>query len=266
MNDCKKLFSDPRSFLFLFLTSYTIYALMTPGFNRNWVEIFLTMFTCVLVDYALLYWYKKVNMFPISGMISSFGIFLMSETQRIWIYPLIAILAILSKHFIVYNKKHIFNPNNIAIVFGILFLENHMTIVNGTWGGKIEIALTIFALGCLLVYKVNRMPLVLSFLSSFIVLAILRSWILNVPLIRTFFPLTGPAFFLFTFYMVTDPATTPKKPERQVVFGILLALIDSIFRFYQNKYAPVLSLFILTGIYPIISDWIEDKIKLVSSS
>jgi Na+-translocating ferredoxin:NAD+ oxidoreductase RnfD subunit len=45
------------------------------------------------------------------------------------------------------------------------------------------------------------------------------SWI--VPLT----PMTSAAFMVFTLYMIPDPATTPVKPLRQVLFGIAIAAV-----------------------------------------
>ena len=41
-------------------------------------------------------------------------------------------------------------------------------------------------------------------------------------------PMTGVAFLLYTFYMVTDPATTPAAPRYQVAFGLSVAAVYSI--------------------------------------
>ena len=41
--------------------------------------------------------------------------------------------------------------------------------------------------------------------------------------------MTGVAFVLFTFYMVTDPATTPERTLAQVAFGASVALVYSLF-------------------------------------
>jgi hypothetical protein len=41
--------------------------------------------------------------------------------------------------------------------------------------------------------------------------------------------MTGVAFILFTFYMVTDPATTPDRTWAQIVFGASVALVYSLF-------------------------------------
>src|SRR5882762_1920545 len=38
-------------------------------------------------------------------------------------------------------------------------------------------------------------------------------------------PMTGAAFILFTLYMIPDPATTPLKPARQVLFGFSVAVV-----------------------------------------
>ena len=38
--------------------------------------------------------------------------------------------------------------------------------------------------------------------------------------------LGAPAFFIFTFYMITDPATSPKTPRGQVLLALALTLVD----------------------------------------
>jgi hypothetical protein len=45
------------------------------------------------------------------------------------------------------------------------------------------------------------------------------------PVVAGFVPMTGVAFLLFTFYMVTDPGTTPSKPLNQVIFGASVAAV-----------------------------------------
>ena len=47
------------------------------------------------------------------------------------------------------------------------------------------------------------------------------------PMVPRLSAMTGVAFVLFTFYMVTDPATTPERPGAQVAFGASVALVYS---------------------------------------
>lgn len=55
--------------------------------------------------------------------------------------------------------------------------------------------------------------------------AVLRSLLLDAPLAAALLPISGVAFILYTFYMVTDPATTPTSPAGQVVFGASVATL-----------------------------------------
>ena len=49
--------------------------------------------------------------------------------------------------------------------------------------------------------------------------ALLRHWLFGARLESALLPMTGVAFILYTFYMVTDPATTPSGTRAQVIFG-----------------------------------------------
>ncbi|MBV9211339.1 MAG: enediyne biosynthesis protein UnbU, partial [Acidobacteria bacterium] len=65
----------------------------------------------------------------------------------------------------------------------------------------------------------KKLPLIAAWLSGFFVQAIIRSWLFDTPLVAALLPMTGMAFILYTFYMVTDPATTPQGKLAQVFFG-----------------------------------------------
>jgi hypothetical protein len=43
--------------------------------------------------------------------------------------------------------------------------------------------------------------------------------VFDLPLVSALLPMTGMAFILYSFYMVTDPATTPSKKWSQIAFG-----------------------------------------------
>ncbi|MCY1021109.1 RnfABCDGE type electron transport complex subunit D [Pyxidicoccus sp. MSG2] len=65
----------------------------------------------------------------------------------------------------------------------------------------------------------RRIPLILGWLGGFLVQAAVRSAVAGTPLTAALVPMTGVAFVLYTFYMVTDPGTTPQRPAMQVCFG-----------------------------------------------
>ncbi len=71
----------------------------------------------------------------------------------------------------------------------------------------------------------GRIPLILGWLGGFLIQAGLRSQLQGTPFSAAILPMTGMAFLLFTFYMVTDPATTPSPPLRQLAFGGSVAAV-----------------------------------------
>jgi enediyne biosynthesis protein E5 len=52
-----------------------------------------------------------------------------------------------------------------------------------------------------------------------------RSTVQGTPLVAALLPMTGVAFLLFSFYMITDPATSPASVRGQVAFGLAVAMV-----------------------------------------
>jgi hypothetical protein len=61
--------------------------------------------------------------------------------------------------------------------------------------------------------------LLIAWVVGFALQAWVRSVLLGDSLLAGLMPMTGMAFLLFTFYMVTDPPTTPSRVSRQILFG-----------------------------------------------
>ncbi len=71
----------------------------------------------------------------------------------------------------------------------------------------------------------HRLPLIAAWLGGFVAQAALRSLFFDTPFGAALVPMTGVAFILYTFYMVTDPATTPEGRREQIAFGFSVAAV-----------------------------------------
>jgi enediyne biosynthesis protein E5 len=69
----------------------------------------------------------------------------------------------------------------------------------------------------------GKLPLIAGWLGGFALQALIRSMIFGTPVVSGLMPMTGMAFLLFTFYMVSDPGTTPDEKPSQVLFGMSVA-------------------------------------------
>jgi enediyne biosynthesis protein E5 len=125
--------------------------------------------------------------------------------------------------------RHFFNPSNFGIAVALLLFpwvtaipyqfttEMHGALVSV----DVLLPLLILVLGSRVNYvHTKRWPLILSWLGSYAVLGIIRAIFQGSPLGSVFMPMTGLAFILFTFYMITDPMTSPSSRKGQIAFGL----------------------------------------------
>lgn len=130
------------------------------------------------------------------------------------------------------KTQHIFNPSNLGIVATLLLFPSigvappyHFTEnLTGMWHWALPGL--VLATG-LLVHGLftGRLPMVLTWLVAFVIQGQVRSWYFGTSWIVPLTPMTSAAFMVFTLYMIPDPATTPVKPMRQVLFALAIAAV-----------------------------------------
>jgi Na+-translocating ferredoxin:NAD+ oxidoreductase RnfD subunit len=98
----------------------------------------------------------------------------------------------------------------------------------------------------------KRMPLILAWFGGFILQAILRSSIFQTPVLAPLNVMSGVAFLLFSFYMISDPATSPSKTKNQIFFGSSVAIVYGLLVTFEIVFGLFFSLLIvcsLRGVY-----------------
>jgi hypothetical protein len=233
-----------RAFGLLFF--YLIMGMTYLGFSRQPMHVLILISSGALLDILLSGLIKSRKMFPLSAMISccslaiilnwSFGI------HNLW---LPVFICIASKYLITLNGKHFFNPSLLAICICLLLGEEFVTLAPSyQWYGSAETAwlmgfFVITGALFLFVFKINRLWLIGSFLFFFFLQTLLRASIMEhiIPWETLFLSsLTSPAFYLFTFYMITDPATSPSNTKDQILVGVFIALFDFAFHLKFSLY------------------------------
>ena len=233
---------DPRRWFALLLSTYVIMGLTVFGFGRTPWQVILTVATAVGADYAANLYFRKRGGFPWSGWITGCGLALLLDYgSSPWLPMLPPLLAIGSKHLFTVNGRHVYNP----ALFGLI---SSMVLGGGLispapayqWGGTWAVAM--FLAGMALVFfipKIGRSWLVGSFLVFYLLQTAFRTWVMrhHVPPEAIWLgTLSAPAFFLFTFYMLTDPATSPPKRGAQIGIAAAITVIDLGFHFRQSYY------------------------------
>ena len=134
-----------------------------------------------------------------------------------------ALLAMASKYILAIRGKHVFNPAALGIAATALFLGQY-----ATWwvGGNLPMLFFVLAGGFLVVRKIHRWDLVLTFLAAALVSTLAPTIAsggdifvaLTTMIIRT------PLFF-FAFVMITEPATTPPRRLGRMLYGAFVGFL-----------------------------------------
>ena len=127
-------------------------------------------------------------------------------------------------------SRHVFNPSNVGISVALVLFPTvgiappYQFTENTSGIADLLLPLVIVCTGTFLNSKATgRIPMILAWTMAFATQAVLRAFINATPVTAGLMPMTGFAFLLFTFYMITDPATTPSKPRSQVCFAFTVA-------------------------------------------
>ncbi|MDM5335764.1 RnfABCDGE type electron transport complex subunit D [Fictibacillus enclensis] len=242
---------DPRYFLLLFLALFFTAGQIYLGFFQT-LDTMIVSVTCTTVTELVLVrlLYKKWK-FPLSAVISGLGISLLLSSNALWPYALAAFLAMFFKFFIRFQGGHVFNPNNLALVIVLFFLPEFAVSTPKQWTNGLGVMVAILILGLFVSYLANRHDTALSFLFGFFIFGLIRHFFFEEPLWIAIGPIMGASLQLFSFYMITDPKTTPQSRKARIIFAIMVALIDAIFRNFSITNSQFYASFIISLLFTI---------------
>ncbi|GCE15776.1 RnfABCDGE type electron transport complex subunit D [Tengunoibacter tsumagoiensis] len=254
--------TDPRLFMTGVLILYTSIGETILAFDHQWTQIATSLLVACTLDVILNYVRTKQIIIPISGVISGLGLGLLIESIPLWPFIVAPILAISSKSLLRVRGRHIFNPSNFGLTMLLLLFPQTVTTLAAQWSGSLLIVMVILVIGGFTSFRVSRWDLVISFVLSFCLMAVLENLIRHSGYVFAFGPLLGAAFQLFILSMITDPKTTPDTRRMRILFGFSLAVIDGILRLMDNQYSPFIALLIVSACVPVIrliSDWVTAR-------
>jgi hypothetical protein len=237
---------DVRWTVFGLLSLYILLGLTVLGFSRRPEQVLLLITAGACLDILFKGLCHGKWAFPLSAMISCASLSILVNYsygfQYLWV-PVVACIA--SKYLLILRGRHFFNPSLFAICVSILLGNEFVTLSPSyQWYGSAGTAwaMAMFVItGALLFFvrRIHRYWLIGSFLLFFTVFTALRAYIMRfvIPFDTLFIgALTSPAFYLFTFYMITDPATSPSDKRQQIGVGFFLALLDFLFHIKFSLY------------------------------
>ena len=269
-----KLFKDPRHFQISFQTVFLTYGIFFLQWSSPWWLYAAYFLTGIVIQFICecyyikkgtsrfsSSWWKNCWFVMPSALISSFGLSLFLKTNHIEIAIGASALAIVSKFVIRFKGKHLFNPSALGIVAAVM-LTDKAWINPGQWGSGIILLFGILTLGIIVVTRVQKLDVSLAFLCSFAALLFTRQVVyLNWPVDFFVQSISTGAVLVFSFFMISDPKTTPNHPVARIIWAMLVAAIA----FYMVTFeyvngAPVYALVLAQLAVPLMDRLFKAKL------
>lgn len=153
------------------------------------------------------------------------------------------------------GTRHFFNPSNFGITITLLAFSwvsvapPYQFTESMTGFGDWILPAVIVCTGTFLNARfTHRLPLIAAWLGGYVAQAAVRNLLFDTPFGAALIPMTGVAFILYTFYMVTDPATTPSGRRDQIAFGLSVAAVYGLLMVAHIVFGLFFALTIVCGV------------------
>ena len=241
------------------------------GFEPSGLQLVVTVATAYLAEIALEAigaWserrqplfaggFKRFVIFLLPAHITGFATsMLVYGGDRLLPYIFAASLAIASKSIFAVKfdgrRRHFMNPSNTGIVVTIFLFPSvsmappyHFTEnLYGYWYWVLPAIFLCFGTFLNAMFT-KKLPLIVTWATAFALQAVARHYLYATSLLGSLAPMLGVTFLLFTFYMITDPQTSPSSVRGQIMFGAAVGAVYGLLIALHVVYAIVLSLFVV---------------------
>jgi enediyne biosynthesis protein E5 len=193
-----------------------------------------------------------------SPLVTGLSLSLLLRANDPWLPALAGVIAIASKFALRIDGKHVWNPAGFAIV--VLLLTSNVWISPGQWGASVWFASLLVFLAILVLHASQRSDIALFFLGSHAALLLARAYWLGDPFAIPVHQLQSGSLLIFTFFMISDPRTTPDSRLGRFLFAAAAALLGHYLAFFmQMRPALYVALILLSPLTLLLDRLIPAK-------
>ena len=162
----------------------------------------------------------------VRAQITAMIVAMVLRVQEPWyVVTITSVFAVLSKYVVRSRSANVFNPAALAIVVSFYVFHTGQN----WWGAQVDLEpiakVMMLAAGVFMVDRVNKMPLVVTFLGVYFALFTITAFFSNpLPVAKIFRTPDADAALYFAFFLLTDPPTSPAKYRDQLICGAMVAV------------------------------------------
>lgn len=256
----KSALKDARHFQILYLGLFIIYGISFLRWDLAPWRIGLIITTVLVTQMLFVAWKGGSLSSWKSALITGLGLSILMRANEPMTLVLGAFLAIAIKFIITHQGKHIFNPANFGIV-AVMLITGDAWVSPGQWGSSVVLVYFIGAAALMVLLKVGRIDTSLMFIGTVFFLEYLRTivylgWDWDV----LFHKFSSGSFLLFSFFMITDPVTTPKNFWARMIWACSIGVLSFILtQWFFIHTAPIWALVIISPLTVLFNHFMKGK-------
>lgn len=238
---------------------------LTDGWITSFSPTFLTILAAIGTELVLgrLAYGKWIN--PASAYVSGISAGILIKSPELWPFVLCAMISIASKYALRVSGRHLWNPTNFGVTVLLLLAPLHTAGLSVQDGNVLWVDILIWTLGALILWKIGKLHIPVTFAAVYLLLSPLRAWATGNAWATEVAPLTGPMYQLYICFMITDPKTTTHRKWSQCLVAALVAVAETGLRLAPTWFvaapemlsidAPYLALFTVGPAANLIEIW-----------
>ena len=203
---------------------------LTGGWITSFSPTFMAILAAIGAEMVLgrLAYGKWIN--PASAYISGISAGILIKSPELWPFVLCAMISIASKYALRVNGRHLWNPTNFGVTVLLVLAPLHTASLSVQYGNVLWANVLIWTLGILILWKIGKLHIPVTFAAVYLLLSPLRCWATGNAWATEIAPLTGPMYQLYMCFMITDPKTTTHRKWSQCLVAALVAVAETGFR------------------------------------
>lgn len=228
----RRIWSDARHLQIVALASLLAINLLAIDFGADPAASACAVAACLITQTAC----SSIAKSPLdlrSPLITGLSLSLLLRADEPWIHAVAGVIAIMSKFLIRVDGKHVFNPAGLAIVV-VLLSHVGAWISPGQWGAAIWFAALVGLLAIVVLHASRRVDIAIFFLLGYAALLCARAVWLGDPWAIPLHQLQSGSLLIFTFFMMSDPRTSPDSRLGRFVLAFAVAALAHYLAFFEQ--------------------------------
>ncbi len=227
--------------LVIFLFCFALFLAFKDKDGAFLLNVFTAAASAVVIESFFRLLKEKALTFSASSLITGLILgFVLSGDNHWWVIVAAAAFAILSKHTIRFNKRHIFNPAALGILAAVIIFG-----ASTQWKGT-YLWYVLVPFGVYFSWKIRKIGLLTGYFLVSLALFSISALMQKEPLGNVF----GYFSYFYIFVMAIEPKTTPGNRLGKIIFGIGLAvcvfILNTVGIKFDAELAGLLAMNILT--------------------